>query len=146
MIIILLQFLLYFKEDYWKKVSEVDLRSFDDQKRLNYGLKLLDVQWKHFDRVRVHGIDSLISSIEGVCANGLKITLLPQSQVCRIACNSAHKSSYTVWHHREEKNRNSKKNGASSADLWFLAKHWEEICTDGNMKQTEWLKCISSIV
>ena len=91
-------------------------------------------------------MDSLLSSIEGVCANGLKVTLLPQSKVCRSTCNFAHKSSYTVWHKNGAKDGNSKKNGASAGHLWFLAKYWEEICIDGNMKGTEWLKCISSIV
>lgn len=122
-------------------MSEVYHQSFSDQERLNYGLKLLHIQWEQFDQSHV---DNLVSSIEGVSDNGLKVTLIPQSTVCRSTCNLARRSSYTVWHKGGARDGRSKKNGASAGYVWFLVNNWKQICKHDNVIGIEWLNCISS--
>lgn len=129
------------KDVYWREVSKFRLQSFSDQERVNSALKLLHVQWNPFDRSQVR---ELHSPIEGVCPNGLHITLLPQSIVCRNTCNSAYRGSYTVWHGSALKDGMTKKKKASEGHVWFLVKNWEESCKQSYLIKDKWLKCISN--
>lgn len=112
-------------------MSKVLRRSLSDQERLNYALEELHVKWKKRD-----------GNLEGVCWNGLAVTLLSAAYVCRNKCSRSKISSYYVWHKAGQKNSRSKQKTALEGRLWYLHDNWSIHCAERDLVGVDWLKCL----
>ena len=106
----------------------------DDQTLLNNALMKCMIKWS--------GKNIATTPIDGQCQNGLKVTVLPLSQICR---NCTDKNSY-VWHQLSEKKNSKKLSTAKKDDLWFLRKDWKLYSHNSkSLKGNEWLASISTL-
>ena len=104
-------------EALWEMTSRVRRNSLDDQSKVNYGLLHCGVEWAEQE---VGG-----ATREGHCKNGLRVTLLSNSDVCR-RCDPRAIGSYTVWHLLSRKNSESKLAAEHSPTLWRLRPDWQQ--------------------
>ena len=107
---------------------------YDDQAKLNYAFRTMDPVWKK------EGSGDLQLSV-ATTANGFKVTLVPERNVCRLHCKIDVQSQYYVWHHSSKKTKNSKTVHSKNADLWFLRDDWKK--QTSNSTGEKWLKEIS---
>ena len=119
-------------EELWEVTSRVINYSLDDQEKLNYGLLECKVEWKRENMSRAGQI--------GTCKNGLRVTLLPKTIICR-QCDIDTIDNYTVWHNLSPKNSSSKQTAAPSSDLWHLRPDWQQLQTEDT--GYAWLRSIS---
>ena len=111
----------------------MQLASFSDQERMNYGLRALHIKWQG----RGGGKET-----SGMCQNSLSVTLLPYSFACRSNCRRSERESYYVWHKGGPRDRDSKMRNADVGGVWFLNTKWNSVCREG--RGLEWLRCIAS--
>ena len=130
----------------WNILGQTRNDTYDDQVKLNYALDGCNIKW--FSQGQ--SIDN--QAIAGKCTkrklNGLKVTVLPQSLICR-KCKQ-HKTSYYVWHNRSKRAGDMKMKTAIAGYTWFLKK--TIVLEDGELRESEatkelrafkWLKAIS---
>lgn len=130
----------------WNILGQTRNDTYDDQVKLNYALDSCNIEW--FSQKR--NIDN--QAIAGKCAkrklNGLKVTVLPQSLICR-KCKQ-YKTSYYVWHSRSKRAGEMKMKAAIAGYTWFLKN--TTVLEDGELRESEatkdlkavkWLKAIS---
>ena len=115
-------------------MNKILRKSLSDQERLNYALDSLHVEWHRNGEI-----------IEGRCGNGLRVTLLPLTYVCRKNCKRSELKSYYVWHKTGQKNGDSKRKAALDGRLWFLRDNWSTHCNSDELNRLEWLDCIASL-
>lgn len=125
---------LYFThtEDFWRVIAEIQPKSFSDQGRINYGLEALQIKW--------HSLDD--GTFKGECANGLKVSTLSYSHVCRSNCNKKKLNMYYVWHRPASRDGQSKIKAAAQGNIWLVSPQWNSTCENSYLKQYMWLKCI----
>ena len=80
---------------FWMAVHSMNVTSFDDQVRINYAMKMLNIiwtseQWRDSDPNIATG------------ANGFKIVILPSLVVCRETCMANNQNSYYIWHSKKK--------------------------------------------
>ena len=77
--------------------------AWDDQVRLNYALKSMAIQWSS-------NLNISFKESSGWGEHGMKVTVLPTSQVCRrkVSCKQKLQWLYYIWHGRGEKSGESK--------------------------------------
>lgn len=119
-------------EEFWRETGKILPKSYSDQGRINYGLKALRVEW--------HSLSD--GSFEGVCANGLKVSTLSYSRVCRSNCMRNKMGAYYVWHKPAPRDGQSKMKAASQGNMWLLSTKWNLDCVHLELKQQKWLECI----
>lgn len=114
----------------------------DDQVLLNYALKACHIQWQ------ANGRSITNQSITGQCHNtGLKVTVLPLSEICRYKCG---KEGFHVWHRNTKKVGSVKKTTAKEGGHWYLRDNWRSLNSVVRrkdigklLKGTNWLTLIS---
>ncbi len=118
-------------------------KSFDDQTLLNNALAECKISWSSKGRTIRN------DSMDGVCNNGLKVTVLPYSNICRTSCDKILKGDERtrqklyVWHQLTRKSGKKKLKAAASANIWFL--HWNKTGNPPNsLKGTEWLASLAT--
>lgn len=119
-------------ENFWEVISKIQPKSFSDQGRINYGLEALQAKWSRLDD----------GTFEGECANGLRVSALSYSHVCRSNCNKRKSSSYYVWHRPASRNGKSKIKAAVQGNIWLVSPQWNSTCENSYLKEHLWLKCI----
>jgi hypothetical protein len=124
-------------EQYWQAMSGACVSSQDDQEKLNCGLDVLNMTW---DNARAN---QNITTVHGQCGNGLKVTVLPFSHICRLAtCDPSQRDSYAIWHKGGSRSRREKLKGSRDGRTWFLRYKWNSIETASNLQGTKWLESI----
>lgn len=119
--------------------------TFDDQVKLNYALEDCHIKWQSGGR----SIQN--QAITGQCSEnllgGLKVTILPETVVCRKCLYEVHDNSYYVWHRMTKKSGNVKVKRAQEGSVWYLKDDWN--ISSSLRREThqltglEWLKTIS---
>lgn len=118
----------------WETLGHVHPNSFDDQLKINYALKECNITW--------HPTNGKDQVVHGECQNGLKVTLLPQSVVCR-RCHGnwrTQQQQYYIWHQLTKKEGQAKVESALKNKVWFLQDEWKNT---SDMKGIAWLKSVS---
>lgn len=122
-------------EEYWNGMKDIHRECVDDQGKLNYGLKALDVKWhSNSNHQNV--------TVCGQTRNNLRVSILPYDDVCRLdTCVLNQRSRYYVWHKGGLRSRKMKLNSAREGKVWFLQFKWNSVHNDyvGN----EWLRSIA---
>ena len=109
----------------------------DDQMFLNKALKSFQIQWQSKER------NITDQFIDGQCPNGLCVTVLPYSTVCRQSCLSLSKTMH-VWHMGTAKAQEDKMAAAKKGDVWFLNRSVLDLnATDSSLKGIEWLHSLT---
>ena len=133
-------FLLIHTEQYWKAVTGVRIRKerANDQIRLNWGLEGLGVKWEG----NTYDEDS---AAFGTCRqNGLNVTVLPYSVVCRYGCLPQRRNQYYIWHKGGDRDKESKMSGALKGHTWFLRSDWKSTSYRSALSGRELLRSISN--
>ena len=134
---------VYSAERYWDSVTKSRLKrteNANDQIRLNYGLDILNISWSGNEIIR----DENGTEAVGRCYNGLNITVLPYSVICRYNCSPQHRDGYYIWHKGGDRDTQSKMAEAAKGHMWFLKENWKNISEDSSSQGTEWLRLISN--
>ena len=130
------QMALYFAEQYWNGMKDIQRDCLDDQGKLNYGLKALDIRWQN--SISNH----TTTIIQGTGNNGLQVSILPYNDVCRLeTCDSKRRNVYFIWHKGGHRTRREKLHSARDGNTWFLRYKWEKI--SNNLVGREWLRSIA---
>ena len=82
---------------FWLAVHSTNVSSFDDQVRINYAMKRLNIIWASEEW---SDSDSKVATGD----NGFKIVILPSLVVCRETCVAKNHSSYYIWHSKKRLN------------------------------------------
>ena len=107
----------------------------DDQGKLNYGLKALDIKW-HSNSNHQSG------TVYGQARNDLHVNILPYDDICRLdTCVSDMRARYYVWHKGGYRTRRTKLHSARDGRVWFLRYKWDNIHNQYVGK--EWLRSIA---
>ena len=113
----------------------------DDQILLNTALNNCHIQWQS------RGRDIHNHPIDGQCDNGLRVTVLPHSNICRYKCDASDQqgmSGVYVWHRLSKKSGSIKKFTAKESKVWFLRDDWNTLSNaDKSLKDVEWLSALS---
>lgn len=106
---------------------------------MNYGLQAMDVQWSLSSRK----LSSLSHSVQGLCHNGLSVSLLPYNIACRAgSCTrKALSSGLYIWHKGGARVDRAKREGAEEGGVWFLQSDWTMGCD--HKTGSNWIQCIS---
>ncbi len=123
----------YFKmtEMFWESVRN---GTSTDQSVINYNLLKCGIHWnKGGKSVKTHPID-------GHCQNGLKVTVLPLTQICR-RCDK--RRTYYVRHQLSKKIGSEKKKVAQDQEEWLLRVDWRRKSREGKLKGNRWLASLS---
>ena len=104
---------------------------------MNTALENFGVVWDTNDTAAIQN-----TAVNGVCNNGLKVTALPFSHICRSTCKKIMASETTrkelyVWHKLSNKQGDAKEAAAVEANLWFLK-------TVNTPRGIDWLTSIAS--
>ena len=112
----------------------------NDQIRLNYGLRELQVQWKHTSQQ--HNTPALGQS----GSTDLSVVVVPFSVMCRFGCRADSRDKYYIWHKGGSRDKKSKMKGARQGGTWFLRDRWSELHSNAVVddKGTKWLQRIST--
>lgn len=126
-------------EEFWEAVSRAAPNSYSDQGKMNYGLQAMGVEWSMPSRK----LSSLSQSVQGVCHNGLRVSLLPYNIACRAgSCTrKALSSGLYIWHKGGARVGMRKKEGAEQGGVWFLRSDWSVGCDYKTGK--DWIQCIA---
>lgn len=113
---------------------------FDDQRVMNFAINDCHIKWDSNDK------DIQNQSIDGQCATGLKVTILPYSDICRHKCSrpserGSGQGEY-VWHLSSGSNDFKKRHVAYSDGVWFLKSNWKYKTSRDDLVGIEWLKTI----
>lgn len=116
---------------------------------MNYALDSCGIQWQEVgESIQNHSID-------GQCLNGLRVSVLSQSDICRRECNSkGNRSGFYVWHQLSKKTGSDKVKMAQEGRVWFLRRNWREltfgsgldrenVTVGSNLLGNEWLASLS---
>lgn len=123
-------------EEYWQAMSHVCLASLDDQQKLNCGLEALNMTWHNA------GSNPNTTTVYGKCGNGLDVSVLPFSHICRQeTCDPSRRNSYYIWHKGGSRTRRDKLKGSRDGRTWFLRYKWHTI--DNDLRGREWLESIA---
>ena len=116
-------------------MREVCTDVMDDQGKLNCGLKALDIRWTNNDSNYQN------TTVQGLCRNGLKISILQYDYICRqTTCDPDKRGLYYIWHKGGHRSRKEKFEGAVVGRTWFLASQWKFVFN--NLRGVEWLESI----
>ena len=108
----------------------------DDQLSTNTALDNMGVQWK-----QTNGDINYYTGITGGNTS-LTVTTLPQTLICRAACNQQLLTQYYVWHKLTEKVGTIKRTSMIENHIWLLNDNWyDSINTTTTLKQ--WLLSIT---
>lgn len=106
---------------------------------LNQVLSTLKVEWNYHQSS---------DAVDGECLrNGMQVTILPTTIMCRRTCSADLLDRVYVWHPLTQ----SKGNGLdviktmSENSLVFLSQDWSERCDSVALVSEAWLRCISNI-
>ena len=117
-------------------MKDIHQECVDDQGKLNYGLKALNIRWSNSDS------DHRNTIISGTASNGLRVSILPYNDVCRMnECRLDKRKYYYIWHKGGHRTRREKLKSAKEGQTWFLKYKWQTISTSYVGK--EWLKSIA---
>ena len=110
----------------------VPWQNTNDQYRLNFALQSLGIRWGVDDNVQV-----------GICQNGLKVAVLPNSLACRGIknCHPEERAQYYIWH-AGFRTEEGKVDGAKRGNAWFLRERWKDV--ERHLVGYEWLLKIVS--
>ena len=123
-------------EAYWNSMNSICEESFDDQEKLNCGLKALGIKWFNNDSSYQN------TTVTGVTKNGLKVSILPYDDICRqLTCLPEMRSRYYIWHKGGHRQRRDKVKYAKDGQTWFLRYHWNSILN--NYTGVKWLQSIA---
>jgi hypothetical protein len=114
-----------------------------DQGFVNLALYGFGVKWPRLD------IEN--RSIDGVCRNGLKVTVLSLTDICRQKCKDfsmgdSRESIPYVWHSSGKHSGEGKKAAASKVGTWYLKEEWDLVGNTNSPKGLEWLKSVSKAI
>ena len=116
----------------------------DDQVLLNYALKRCGIVW--------YSGRKGVPRTHGLCPNGLKVTLLTTSDICR-RCIGREKRKYNfVWHQTSPRSSFGKFNIIKKGNLWFLRSDWkvyesrQKVDKNRNLRGVEWLVSLSTLI
>lgn len=110
---------------------------YSDQLLFNYGLENLEISWQKYGELED-------AYFEGDCkVNGMRVTTIPLSLVCRENCRREIIESVYVWHPLTEPNGNAKVAAADEYHLKFLSQRWSENEDCNQVTGELWLRCIS---
>lgn len=116
-------------------MKDIHQECVDDQGKLNYGLKALNVEW--FNNSNHQNI-----TIRGKAKNGLEVSILPYRDICRLdACDVSKRSRYSIWHKGGQRTRRKKLQSAREGMTWFLKYKWNKI--SNNYVGKSWLSSIA---
>ena len=125
--------LFFLAESLWNSIKG---DSFDDQALLNRALDHFNITWA--------GESKAISNttVDGVCSNGLRVTALPFSYVCRKSCRERDmdRKQLYVWHKLTRKEGWMKERGAMAAHVWFL----KSVMPVNSLTGITWLNSITT--
>ena len=117
-------------------MSDICLGSFDDQQKLNCGLKGLGIRWLN------NNSDYQTTTVHGITENTLTVSILPYNDICRqLTCDSTTKGGLYIWHKGGHRNKDDKLKSAEDGGLWFLHHKWSSI--DSDYTGVEWLESLS---
>ena len=123
-------------EAYWNSMNSICEESFDDQGKLNCGLKALGIKWFNNDSSYQN------TTVTGITKNGLKVSILPYDDICRqLTCLPEMRSRYYIWHKGGHRQRRDKVKYAKEGQTWFLRYHWNTILNDHT--GVKWLQSIA---
>ena len=111
--------------------------SFDDQQKLNCGLKALDIRWQNNDS------DYQNTTVFGVTkSSGVRVSILPYKHICRqLTCEAELRSTFYIWHKGGSRKRRDKIVGAREGQTWFLRYKWDAI--RNNFTGRQWLDSVA---
>ena len=117
-------------------MNSVCEESFDDQEKLNCGLKVLNIKWFNNDSSYQN------TTVTGITKNRLKVSILPYDDICRqLTCLPEMRSRYYIWHKGGHRQRRDKVRYAKDGQTWFLRYHWNSILN--NYTGVKWLQSIA---
>ena len=93
------------------------------------------------------GNTAINNSVDGRCRRtGLRVTVLPQSEICRYRCSD--QKGFHIWHQLVKKVNSLKKSVAKENHVWYLRDDWISLDSVGSnggkfLKDTDWLALIS---
>lgn len=118
-------------------MKDIHQECLDDQGKLNYGLKALDIKWHNNNNCSHHN-----TTIYGKTSNNLQVSILPYNDVCRLdTCDVRLRSRYYFWHKGGHRSRKKKLHSARKGNTWFLRYQWNKISNSYVGK--DWLKSIA---
>ena len=110
---------------------------YSDQLLFNYGLHSLEISWQQFGELED-------TYFEGECkVNGMRVTTIPLSLVCRTNCRREIIGSVYVWHPLTDPKGDVKVAAAKEYNLKFLSWRWSENEDCNQVTRERWLQCIS---
>ena len=120
----------------WEAMAKVAPSSRDDQYKLNYALKAMNISWTVTDTSR-----SQDKERTGLGEHGLKVTLLPPRMACRgRSCLEQSQSSCYVWHRGQTHHTNDIATKVAKQErVWFLQADWINITTASQSVGVDWL-------
>ena len=108
-----------------------------DQELFNYGLHNLEISWQKYGELEN-------TYFEGECkVNGMRVTTIPHSLICRAKCRTAIMKSVYVWHPVSKSEGDAKVAVAEKYNLNFLSQRWSEREDCNQVIGEHWLECIS---
>lgn len=128
----------HYAEEYWYATSRHYEDCYDDQLKLNYGLKALDIYWSN------NGSNYNTTTIYGRAVNGLRVSILPLNLVCRLeACTLQKRRQLYIWHKGGHRTRKEKIDHAREGQTWFLRYQWNLMKETYQLTGVEWLSSIA---
>ena len=128
--------LSYYSEEWWNSMPGICKDCFDDQGKLNCGLKALGIRWTNNDS------DYQTTVVQGTANNGLTVSILPYDDICRqTTCEPERRNRMYIWHKGGSRNRKQKLNQARDGKTWFLRYMW--ISIRNNYTGVQWLSSIA---
>lgn len=125
-----------YAEQYWNAMPTICTDSFDDQEKLNCGLKALGIRWTNNES------NYQTTTVHGTAANGLHVSILPYDDICRqTTCDPAMRQRYYIWHKGGHRRRREKLKSAREGRTWFLRYGWSSIRS--NLTGVQWLSSIA---
>ena len=120
----------------WNVVrNKVEDGKGSDQELVNEAIDNFGITW----------LQSGGNSVDGVCKNGLRVTVLSEKDICRKKCKAypsegnREQTPYILHKLRGRKNGKDKKINAIKMKVWWLAENWDLAISDERLKGTEWL-------
>ena len=111
-------------------------KSFDDQEKLNCGLKAMQIAWENNDK------STAVSY--GSTQNGLKVTILPYRYICRLeSCTPEQRDALYIWHRGGSRSTKNKQSEAQYGNTWFLKYGWHMLPKAAALTGVQWLQSIS---
>lgn len=117
-------------------MKDISQDCIDDQFKLNYGLKALDIKWSNSNSCHQN------TTIHGRARNGLLASILPYDDACRLdTCIVKKRSRCYIWHKGGLRSRRDKLHSAREGMTWFLKYKWDKILN--TYVGEDWLRSIA---